>query len=243
MLFTCPRFRCNLCNYATVEKAALDKHMRFKHTNERPFMCDTCGFSTHTASAMARHKRSHSNSKPYKCEICGAEYADKKRLRDHMYIHSDHKPFQCQLCSYTCRRKDNLLAHLKKNHETTKMEKQEKCEVTSTSHPGPSVPPSGTWTNVSQQPEIEPPKPVWQEHVPVVSSQHPVARKSAPSSIGSIHLPTIALGDIVLTSTCPTDTSQTYITSSNVAQEITWTVDTSSTDHEEVIFVPQQGNE
>ena len=136
-----------------------------------------------------------------------------------------------------------MLAHLKKNHETTKMEKQEKCEVTSTSHPGPSVPPSGTWTNVSQQPEIEPPKPVWQEHVPVVSSQHPVARKSAPSSIGSIHLPTIALGDIVLTSTCPTDTSQTYITSSNVAQEITWTVDTSSTDHEEVIFVPQQGNE
>ena len=92
------------CNYATVEKAALDKHMRFKHTNERPFMCDTCGFSTHTASAMARHKRSHSNTKPHKCHICGHEYADKKRLRDHLYIHSDHKPFKCEICSYTCRR-------------------------------------------------------------------------------------------------------------------------------------------
>ena len=98
------RFQCSNCNYATVEKAALDKHMRFKHTNERPFMCDTCGFSTHTASAMARHKRSHSNTKPHKCHICGHEYADKKRLRDHLYIHSDHKPFKCELCSYTCRR-------------------------------------------------------------------------------------------------------------------------------------------
>ena len=37
------RYHCTEsdCNYATVEKAALDKHMRFKHTNERPFMCDT----------------------------------------------------------------------------------------------------------------------------------------------------------------------------------------------------------
>ena len=110
------RFHCNQCSYATIEKSALDKHIRFKHTNERPFMCDTCGFSTHTASAMARHKRSHSNTKPHKCEVCGHEYADRKRLRDHMYLHSDHKPFKCELCSYTCRRKDNLSAHLKKQH-------------------------------------------------------------------------------------------------------------------------------
>ena len=40
----CTRYHCDHCPYATVEKAALDKHRRFKHTNERPFMCDTCGF-------------------------------------------------------------------------------------------------------------------------------------------------------------------------------------------------------
>ena len=119
------RFHCTHCSYATVEKAALDKHMRFKHTNERPFMCDTCGFSTHTASAMARHKRSHSNTKPHKCEVCGHEYADRKRLRDHMYLHTDHKPFKCELCNYTCRRKDNLTAHLKKQHSVNKLETDE----------------------------------------------------------------------------------------------------------------------
>ena len=38
------RFKCLYCDYATVEKASLEKHNRFKHTNERPFMCNVCGF-------------------------------------------------------------------------------------------------------------------------------------------------------------------------------------------------------
>ena len=67
------KYRCSHCDYATVEGAALKKHVRFKHTNERPYMCSTCGFSTHTHSAMARHKRGHEQSKPYACKTCGKE--------------------------------------------------------------------------------------------------------------------------------------------------------------------------
>jgi len=287
------RFHCTNCNYATVEKAALDKHMRFKHTNERPFMCDTCGFSTHTASAMARHKRSHSNTKPHKCEVCGHEYADKKRLRDHMYIHSDHKPFKCELCNYTCRRKDNLTAHLKKQHDTvSKLEKYELVAIPdSTSN-------SGEWThtdllsvtNSSQSlslppPDLEPPKPVWETDLcksgyiekyrphssmstcsdkprPQSSmsgySDKPRATSSPISSCGSLpgptppSLPTIAMADIAVPYSHPTtDYTSTqpmshYITtqsdmpgSTHYTQDISWTVDTCHTDHEEVIFVPQ----
>merc|ERR1711872_259370 len=99
-------------------------------------MCDTCGFSTATASSMARHRRSHSQTKPHKCDICGHEYADKKRLRDHMYLHSDYKPFQCPICSYTCRRNDNLTAHIKKHHEVAKEESEIKAVIPdSTSDP------------------------------------------------------------------------------------------------------------
>ena len=38
------RFKCSLCDYASIEKAALEKHIRFKHTNERPYTCNVCGF-------------------------------------------------------------------------------------------------------------------------------------------------------------------------------------------------------
>ena len=38
------RFKCSSCDYATIEKAELEKHIRFRHTNERPYMCNVCGF-------------------------------------------------------------------------------------------------------------------------------------------------------------------------------------------------------
>ena len=256
--------------------------MRFKHTNERPFMCDTCGFSTHTASAMARHKRSHSNTKPHKCEVCGHEYADKKRLRDHMYIHTDHKPFKCELCNYTCRRKDNLTAHLKKQHDT--VSKQEKYELVAIPD---STSNSGEWThtdllsvnNSLPPPDLEPPKPVWeadlgkggstdksrsqssmstysdkprpQSSMSGYSSDKPRAT-SSPISGGLSgpsppSLPTIAMADIAV----PLHHSTDYTTSENMPHYITTQGDMSNThytqdimyachtDHEEVIFVPQ----
>ena len=38
------KYQCDTCDYASVERAALDKHVRFKHTNERPYLCQICGF-------------------------------------------------------------------------------------------------------------------------------------------------------------------------------------------------------
>ena len=129
------QFNCIHCIYATVEKAALQKHMLFKHTHERPFKCDTCRFSNHTASAMARHKRSHSNTKPYKCEVCGHEYADSKRLREHMYLHTGQNPFKCELCNYMSRTKENLNKHIKKHSSGNKVERLEEMEDTIDVHP------------------------------------------------------------------------------------------------------------
>ncbi len=34
----------SVCDYATVEKSSLQKHIRFRHTKERPYTCDVCGF-------------------------------------------------------------------------------------------------------------------------------------------------------------------------------------------------------
>lgn len=110
------KFKCTHCDYASVERAALNKHVRFKHTNERPFLCGVCGFSTHTHSAMSRHKRGHSQAKPYVCDTCGAAYADRKRLRDHQLAHTGSLPFDCDFCGFSSRRKDNLQAHIRRLH-------------------------------------------------------------------------------------------------------------------------------
>ena len=101
------------CNYASVESATLARHVRFKHTGERPFTCGDCGFAAHTADAMARHARTHTGERPHVCdsEGCGAAYADKKRLRDHVIReHSGDNAagssrrkavFECEECGQT----------------------------------------------------------------------------------------------------------------------------------------------
>ena len=110
------KFKCEECAYATVEKSALEKHVRFRHTKERPFTCEVCGFSTHTKSAMTRHNMSHTGAKPHVCEDCGNAYADRKRLRDHKLAHAGSLPFVCDFCGFSCRRKDNLQSHVKRVH-------------------------------------------------------------------------------------------------------------------------------
>ena len=87
-------------------------------------MCETCGFSTHTKSAMIRHNLSHTGEKPHICDKCGSAYADKKRLRDHKISqHNDVQGYDCTIQAYACdfcgfssRRKDNLRAHVRRVH-------------------------------------------------------------------------------------------------------------------------------
>ncbi|CAG0884856.1 unnamed protein product [Cyprideis torosa] len=110
------RFRCTECDYASVERAAVEKHTRIRHTMERPFVCETCGFRGHTQSTIARHRRSHTKEKPHQCYICYQRFADKKRLGDHLMAHSNLKPYKCPNCTYETRRKDNLKLHIQRNH-------------------------------------------------------------------------------------------------------------------------------
>ena len=117
------KHQCQLCDYASVEKASLEKHIRFKHTNERPYSCETCGFSTHTNSSMARHMQSHQvgiGKRPHVCDFCGLSYADKKRLRDHRLKHEKNDlSFDCDQCGASFKRKDNLKTHIERKHEVS----------------------------------------------------------------------------------------------------------------------------
>ncbi len=103
MRFRCTGFSAD-CTYASVEKAALDKHVRICHTNERPFVCSVCGFSTHTQSSASRHIRSHAGARPHVCADCGAAYADRKRLLEHQLSHTGQRPFKCKFCKFQTKR-------------------------------------------------------------------------------------------------------------------------------------------
>lgn len=55
------KYVCPYCNLACSKPSVLQKHIR-AHTNERPYPCDSCGFSFKTRSNLYKHRRSRTHA-------------------------------------------------------------------------------------------------------------------------------------------------------------------------------------
>jgi DNA-directed RNA polymerase subunit RPC12/RpoP len=55
---------------------------------EAKFVCDTCGYRTKGKAALDRHiKGKHSKEKPYPCKECGKDFKSKSNLDSHTTVH------------------------------------------------------------------------------------------------------------------------------------------------------------
>ncbi|XP_042860638.1 protein tramtrack, alpha isoform-like isoform X3 [Penaeus japonicus] len=76
---------CPYCNYTTVRKYDLVKHVRV-HTGERPFTCPDCAQQFSQSSALKCHMRIvHKQDKVYFCEYCHQRFHQKPSLQEHVY--------------------------------------------------------------------------------------------------------------------------------------------------------------
>ncbi|MCL4144422.1 UNVERIFIED_CONTAM: hypothetical protein GTU68_040166 [Idotea baltica] len=79
-----PLRQCSFCSYSSNNIKNVERHVRFKHTLERPFPCHLCHQRFAEKIALERHMRSHTGERPYACPRCAVRFRHNKSLKIHL---------------------------------------------------------------------------------------------------------------------------------------------------------------
>lgn len=91
-------FICEQCGNKFHNTSNLRRHVRLRHSNDRPFACHLCVFRTKTNYSLKVHLRSHFNEKIFKCMYCDKCFSGSTNRDSHQRSHTGEKPYKCQFC-------------------------------------------------------------------------------------------------------------------------------------------------
>ena len=79
-------FKCPKCKTAFSQKIELQNHMKYKHSDDRNYICDVegCGKAFKSKSNLAQHKQTHSEERPHQCPYCEKAYKQFNDLLTHV---------------------------------------------------------------------------------------------------------------------------------------------------------------
>ena len=109
------RYLCSQCDYTTVSRNILKRHVNTVHSDVRNFKCPTCGDAFKTKTTMEHHQISrHQDVRNFECDVCGKRFKKRTHLGTHKRIHTGDYYGSC--CGINFVQKWNYKNHVAKFH-------------------------------------------------------------------------------------------------------------------------------
>ena len=116
--------KCEQCQFVTVWKTALSRHIRTVHNKVRNHKCGLCELSFAQKSTLQHHVEAvHKKLRKHACEECGYAATQKSNIRTHMKrAHSvaskqSEEMLHCGECEYFTRGERNFKRHMESIHK------------------------------------------------------------------------------------------------------------------------------
>ncbi|XP_053451209.1 histone H4 transcription factor isoform X2 [Nycticebus coucang] len=115
-------YKCPLCDMTCPLPSSLRNHMRFRHSEDRPFKCDCCDYSCKNLIDLQKHLDTHSKEPAYRCDFENCSFSARSlcSIKSHYRkVHEgDSEPrYKCHVCDKCFTRGNNLTVHLRKKHQ------------------------------------------------------------------------------------------------------------------------------
>jgi len=114
-------YKCEFCPSVFIQESLLKKHIHIKHTDDRPFICDTCAKGFKTKKHLDNHKSYVHNDgvKLWPCRHCDKSFAKDWTRTQHERLHLGIKPYKCTVgkCGAQFSQKTSLDCHTKSHHK------------------------------------------------------------------------------------------------------------------------------
>ncbi|KAL4223183.1 Kelch-like protein 29 [Mactra antiquata] len=107
------------CKYVAANRHNLDMHMKSRHGEARPHVCEFCGKAFKLPNILAIHLNIHTGSKIWKCTDCGEQFNQQSGLQIHIkryHMGESSWTEMCHMCSDKFLKKADLAWHLFKAH-------------------------------------------------------------------------------------------------------------------------------
>lgn len=115
-------YKCPLCDMTCPTPSARRNHIKFRHSNEKPYSCDYCEYRCKRLADLHKHLETHSSEPAYRCYIPDCSFTSRSLITMKLHQKKKHEGdcvarYKCHVCDKCFSRGNNLTVHLLKKHQ------------------------------------------------------------------------------------------------------------------------------